>query len=83
MRVIPRRKSQTQQTVDTIVAWLKLGAVAGAAKGAGKGAQKGVRRAAKKNPAIKRAPILLAAGGAAVLAAVKIRSGGDSTPSPA
>jgi hypothetical protein len=83
MRLIPQRKSQTQKTVDTIVAWLKLGAVAGAAKGAGKGAGKGVKRAAKKNPAIKRAPIVLAAGGAAILAVAKLRSGSDSPPTPA
>jgi hypothetical protein len=80
MRVIPKRKSRTQKTVDTIVTWLKIGAVAGAAKGAGKGAKTGVRRAAKKTPALRRAPIVLAAGAAAAVAAVKLRSSGDSSP---
>ena len=81
MRLIPRRKSKPQQTVDTIVTWLKLGAVAGAARGAGKGAKKGVQRATKKTPALKGAPIVLAAAGGATLVAVKkLRSTDGSTP---
>ena len=81
MRLIPQRKSQTQKTVDTIVTWLKIGAVAGAARGAGKGAKKGVQRATKKTPVLRKAPIVLAAGGAAVVAAKKLRSSDGSTPS--
>jgi hypothetical protein len=82
MRLLPRRnKSEAAKAVDTIVTALKLGAVAGAVKGAGKGVEKGVKRATKRTPAVRKAPIVLAAGGAAVLAAVKLRSNG-SAPAP-
>ena len=81
MRLLPKRKSQPQKTVDTVVTWLKIGAVAGAAKGAGKGAKKGVQRATKKTPVLRKAPSVLAAGGAAVVATKKLRSTDDSSPS--
>ena len=68
MRVIPQRKSQTQKTVDTIVAWLKLGAVAGAAKGAGKGAA-------------KRVLPIAAAGTIAFVALKKLRGGREEPQS--
>ena len=87
MRLIPRkRKTAPQQAVETIVTALKLGAIIGAVKGAtqgaGKGASKGVQRAAKRTPAAKRVPIVLAAGAAAAVAAKKLRSNGASPAQP-
>jgi hypothetical protein len=97
MRLIPRRtKTGPAKAADTLITALKLGAIVGgirgATKGAGKGATKAVKgtaayktskKAAKKTPVLRKAPIVLAAGGAAVVAARKLRSNGSSpTGSP-
>src|SRR3954454_5929500 len=83
MRLIPkRRKSGPAQAVETVFTALKLGAIVGAVQGAEKGARKGVKRAVKRKPALREAPIVLAAGGAATLAALKLRSNGSEPAQP-
>jgi hypothetical protein len=79
MRLIPRRKKTgPAKAADTLMTALKLGAIVGGIQGATKGAGKGAKKAVTKTPLLRRAPIVLAAGGAAAVAAKKLRS--DSTP---
>jgi hypothetical protein len=95
MRLIPRRrKTGPAKAAETLVTALKLGAIVGAVQGATKGAGKGTKKAVKgtaayktskkavsRTPVLKRAPVVLAAGGAAVVAAKKLRSTDGSSPS--
>src|SRR3954454_23430993 len=83
MKLIPRRKSRPKQAVDTILDSVKLGAIIGAvqgvSKGAGKGASRGVKRVAGKGPGKRVVPIAVAAGGAGLVGAHKLRSSRDAS----
>ena len=85
MKLIPRRKSRPQKAADTILNSLKLGAiigaVQGATRGATKGASKGAKRVARKAPTKRVAPAAFVVGGAGILAARKLRSSGNGSPS--
>ena len=67
--VFRKRKSRKQQVADLAVSYLKLKVAGKAAKGAGK--------AVKKTPVIKRVPVVVGAGVAAIVAtkAIKARHG--------
>ena len=79
-----KQKSRKQQVAELAADYLKVKAVSKTAKGAGKGATKAAKgtavyKVAKRTPVVKRIPVVLGAGIAA-LAAVKIarsRSGGE------
>jgi hypothetical protein len=79
-----KQKSRKQQAAELAADYLKVKAATKTAKGAGKGAKKAAKgtavyKVAKKTPVVKRLPVVLGAGLAA-LAAVKIvrsRSGGQ------
>jgi hypothetical protein len=66
-----KRKSRKQQAADLAVGYLKLKAVGKAAKGA--------KKAATKTPVVKRIPVLVGAGVAAIVATKVVRGrGGDA-----
>jgi hypothetical protein len=74
-----KQKSRKQQVAELATDYLKVKAVTKTAKGAGKGAKKAAKgtavyKVAKKTPVVKRIPVVLGAGIAA-LAAVKIVRG--------
>jgi hypothetical protein len=77
-----RQKSRKQQVAELATDYLKVKAVTKTAKGAGKGAKKAAKgtavyKVAKKTPVVRRIPVVLGAGLAA-LAAVKIVRGRNS-----
>lgn len=69
-----KQKTRKQQVAELAVDYLKIKTATKAAKGA--------RKAAKKTPVVKRIPVVLGAGVAAIVAAkvVKGRGGGEPTP---
>jgi hypothetical protein len=92
MKLIPRRKSRRSQAVEVITQAVKLGAAWQAAKGAGKGARKAAKgtaaykagkAAAQRTPGVRRLPVVLAAGGAGLVAVRKLRSRGTAQPASA
>jgi hypothetical protein len=73
-----RRKSRSSRIADLLGTYLKLQAAKKVAKGAGKAAKgTAAYKVAKKTPVVRRIPIVAGAGVAAVIAARKLRSGGD------
>ena len=79
-----QKKSRGQQVVDLAADYLKLKAAGKAAKGAGKAAKgTAVYKVAKKTPVVKRVPVILGAGVAAVAALWVVRSRGGDQASPA
>ena len=77
-----RQKSKKSQVVDLLEDYLKLEAAKKATKGATKGARKAAKgtaayKVAKKTPVVKRIPVVVGAGVAAIVATkvVKGRSG--------
>jgi hypothetical protein len=77
-----RQKSRKEQVTDLAIDYLKLKTAGKAAKGAGKGAKKvakgtAVYKVGKKTPVVKRIPVIVGAGVAAIVATkvVKGRSG--------
>ncbi|MDA0164514.1 hypothetical protein OM076_29860 [Solirubrobacter ginsenosidimutans] len=77
--VLRKQKSRKAQVTDLAFDYLKLKAAGKAAKGAGKAAKgTAVYKAAKKTPVVKRVPVIIGAGVAAIVATkvVKNRSGG-------
>jgi len=73
-----KQKSRKEQVTDLAIDYLKLKAAGKAAKGAGKAAKgTAVYKVAKKTPIVKRIPVLVGAGLAALVAtkAVKSRHG--------
>jgi hypothetical protein len=73
-----KQKSRKEQVTDLAIDYLKLKAAGKAAKGAGKAAKgTAVYKVAKKTPVVKRIPLVLGAGIAALVAtkAVKGRHG--------
>ena len=75
-----RRKSRSSRIADVLGTYLKLKAVKKVAKGAGKAAKgTAAYKVAKKTPVVRRIPIVAGAGVAAIVAAKKLRGGGDQT----
>ena len=77
-----KQKSRKEQVTDLAIDYLKLKTAGKAAKGAGKGAKKvakgtAVYKVGKKTPVVKRIPVIVGAGVAAIVATkvVKGRSG--------
>jgi hypothetical protein len=76
-----RRKSKTQQAADLLTNYLKLKAAGKAAKGAKKAAKgTAVYQVSRRKPIVKRIPIVIGAGIAALVATKVVRGrGGDPT----
>ena len=73
-----RQKSRKEQVTDLAIDYLKLKAAGKAAKGAGKGARKAAKgtavyKVAKKTPLVKRIPVVVGAGVAALVATKVVR----------
>jgi hypothetical protein len=75
-----RRKSRRSRIADVLGTYLKFKAAKKVAKGAGKAAKgTAAYKVAKKTPVVRRIPIVAGAGVAAIVAAKKLRGGGDQT----
>ena len=73
-----RQKSKKSRAIDLLETYLKLQAAKKATKGARKAAKgTAVYKVAKKTPLVKRIPIIVGAGVAAVVVAAKLRSSGE------
>jgi hypothetical protein len=81
-----KQKSRKQQVTDLAVDYLKLKTAGKAARGAGKGARKAAKgtavyKVAKKTPLVKRIPVVVGAGVAALVATKVVKGrGGDAQP---
>jgi hypothetical protein len=79
-----KQKSRKQQVTGLAVDYLKLKTAGKAAKGAGKGAKKAAKgtavyKVAKKTPLMKRLPVIVGAGLAAIVATKVVKGrGGDA-----
>jgi hypothetical protein len=75
-----KQKSRKAQVTDLAVDYLKLKTAGKAAKGAGKAAKgTAVYKVAKKTPLVKRIPVIVGAGVAAIVATKVVKSrGGDA-----
>jgi hypothetical protein len=79
-----KQKSRKQQVTGLAVDYLKLKTAGKAAKGAGKGAKKAAKgtavyKVAKKTPLVKRVPVIVGAGVAAIVATKVVKGrGGDA-----
>jgi hypothetical protein len=72
-----RQKSRKQQVTDLAIDYLKLKVAGKAAKGAGKAAKgTAVYKVAKKTPLVKRIPVVVGAGIAAIVATKVVKSRG-------
>ena len=76
-----KQKSRKQQVSELAVDYLKLKTAGKAAKGAGKGAKKAAKgtavyKVAKKTPLVKRIPLVVGAGVAALVATKVVRGRG-------
>ena len=79
-----RQKSKKSQVVDLLETYLKLQAAKKATKGARKAAKgTAVYKVAKKTPLVRRIPIIVGTGVAAVVVAAKLRSSGGDSSAPA
>ena len=79
-----RKKSKKNQAMDLLESYLKLQAAKKTAKGAGKAAKgTAVYKVAKKTPMVRRIPVVLGAGIAALAAFKIVRSRGGGEPTPA
>ena len=79
MAPFSRKKTKKQQAGDLLVNYLKLKTAGKAAKGAGKGAKKAAKgtaayKVAKRTPVVKRLPLIVGAGAAALIATRVLRS---------
>ena len=75
-----RRKNKKSQALDLLETYLKLQAAKKATKGARKAAKgTAVYQVAKRTPLVRRIPVIVGAGVAAAVVAVKLRSSGDDT----
>jgi hypothetical protein len=86
--VFRKQKSRKQQVAELATDYLKVKAVTKTAKGAGKGAKKAAKgtavyKVAEKTPIVKRIPLVLGAGIAALAAVKIVRSRGGGEPTPA
>ena len=78
-----KQKSRKDQVTDLAIDYLKVKAATKAAKGAGKAAKgTAVYKVAKKTPVVKRIPVVLGAGVAA-LVTVKVVKGRSGNAQPA
>ena len=77
-----KQKSRKEQVADLAVDYLKLKAATKAAKGAGKAAKgTAVYKVAKKTPIVKRIPVVIGAGVAALVTVKLVKGrGGDAQP---
>jgi hypothetical protein len=78
-----KQKSRKQQVTGLAVDYLKLKTAGKAAKGAGKGAKKAAKgtavyKVAKKTPLVKRVPVIVGAGLAAIVATKVIKGRGSN-----
>jgi hypothetical protein len=78
-----KQKSRKAQVTDLAVDYLKLKTAGKAAKGAGKGAKKAAKgtavyKVAKKTPLVKRLPVIVGAGIAALVATKVVKSRGGN-----
>ena len=78
-----KRKSRTEQVTDLAIDYLKLKTAGKAAKGAGKGARNAAKgtavyKVAKKTPVVKRIPVVVGAGVAALVATKVVKSRGGN-----
>ena len=84
MAPFTRKKSKKQQAGNLLVNYLKLKTAGKAAKGAGKGAKKAAKgtavyKVAKKTPIVKRIPVVIGAGVAALVTVKVVKGrGGDA-----
>ena len=83
-----KQKSRKQQVAELAVDYLKIKTATKAARGGAKGAKKAAKgtavyQVAKRMPAVKRVPLILAGTAAAAFVAMKARGGGDGQPSAA
>jgi hypothetical protein len=79
-----KQKSRKDQVTDLAIDYLKIKAAGKAAKGAGKAAKgTAVYKVAKKTPIVKRIPVIVGAGVAAVVATKVVKGRGGNEPSPA
>src|SRR3954447_12770919 len=76
-----KQKSRRDQVTDLAIDYLKLKAATKAAKGAGKAAKgTAVYKVATKTPIVKRIPVVIGAGVAALVAVRGLRSRGEAQP---
>ena len=81
-----KQKSRKEQVTGLALDYLKLKTAGKAAKGAGKGAKKAAKgtavyKVAKKTPLMKRVPVIVGAGLAAIVATKVVKGrGGDAQP---
>ncbi|MDA0173995.1 hypothetical protein OJ998_33140 [Solirubrobacter taibaiensis] len=83
-----KQKSRKQQVAELAVDYLKIKTATKAAKGGAKGAKKvakgtAVYKVAKKTPIVKRIPVIVGAGVAAVVATKVVKGRGGNEPAPA
>jgi hypothetical protein len=79
-----KQKSRKQQVAELAVDYLKIKTATKAAKGAKKAAKgTAVYKVAKKTPIVKRIPVIVGAGVAAVVATKVVKGRGGNEPSPA
>ena len=76
-----RQKSRKQQVTDLAIDYLKLKAAGKAVKGTTRSARKAAKgtavyKVAKKTPLVKRVPVVVGAGAAAVVATKVVRGRG-------
>jgi hypothetical protein len=84
MAKLKKRKSKKQQAGDLLMTYLKLKTAGKAAKSAKKAAKgTAVVQVAKRTPLVKRIPLIVGAGVAAVFAAKAIHGRGHSDPAAA
>jgi hypothetical protein len=78
MARLRKQKSRRQQVTEFAADYLKLKAAGKAAKGAKKAAKgTAVYKAAKKTPLVKRIPVVVGAGVAALLATKVVKGRGE------
>ena len=79
-----KQKSRKQQVAELAVDYLKIKTATKAAKGAKKAAKgTAVYKVAKKTPIVKRIPVVVGAGVAALVATKVVKGRGSNEPSPA
>ena len=83
-----KQKSRKQQVAELAVDYLKIKTATKAAKGGAKGAKKAAKgtavyKVSKKTPIVKRIPVIVGAGVAAVVATKVVKGRSGHEPSPA
>ena len=79
-----KQKSRKQQVAELAVDYLKIKTATKAAKGAKKAAKgTAAYKVAKKTPIVKRIPVVVGAGVAALVATKVVKGRGGNEPSPA